>query len=313
MVDRLSTSALISRTLGNLRPRETSLSFAEPCKAQHQAGITPRVSSGWEPAACRAALLRRTQVFSWKIECETTVPPCHKWGKPFLIMHEIKESYHPFSLVLVELHLFEPPVQGREFGQDPAGELLKHSGHRALLLWGELEGITLAGSEDDEVKTGPNSSPLCKGIKKGDEVKRFSLAAVIKAMSTSCHLEIRLSINKNFSTRGLEQATRQAVASPPLEVFKRAEAEPWLMQSSVGSSPVLRWRLDQRHSEVTSHKHFNKSMKSCEGYYGPDTGFSVHAPLSPSCSRQCPGLYLTCNALAHVGCPQLPTSWRDSW
>lgn len=128
---------------------------------------------------------------------------------------------------------------------DPAGELLRHSvGHRPPHLWGELEGIRLAGSEDDEVKTGPNSSPLCKGIKKGDEVKHFSLAAVIKAMSTSCHLEIRLSINKNFFTRGLEQATREAVASPSLEVLKMTAAEPWLMQSSGGSSPVWRWSLD---------------------------------------------------------------------
>lgn len=83
----------------------------------------------------------------------------------------------------------------------------------------------MAGSED-EVKAGPNSSPLCNGIKKGDEVKHFSLA-VIKAMSTSYHLEIRLSINKNFFTRGLEEATRQAsVASPSLEVFEMTAAKP---------------------------------------------------------------------------------------
>lgn len=167
------------------------------------------------------------------------------------------------------------------------------------------------GSEDDEVKTGPMSSPQCKDIRKGEDAKRFSLAAVIKAMSTSCHLEIRMSINKNFFTRGLEQATRKAVASPSLEVFKMTAAEPWLMQSSVGSSPVLRWSLEtfRGHFPPT----FYKSMKSCKGCYGPDPGFSVHALQSPSCSRQCSGLYHTCNALAHVGCPQLPTSWRDSW
>lgn len=99
----------------------------------------------------------------------------------------------------------------------------------------------LAGSEDDEVKTRPNNSQLCKGIKKGDEVKHFSLAAMIKAIPTSCHSEIRLSINKNFSTRGLEQASRQAVMSPSLEVLKMTETEPWLMQSTVSSCPVLRW------------------------------------------------------------------------
>lgn len=85
----------------------------------------------------------------------------HKWGKPLLVTQEIRGSCRPFCLVLVRLHLFEPPVQegGGDAGQDPAGELLKQSGPRALLLWGELEGIKLAESVDDEVKTGCNSSP----------------------------------------------------------------------------------------------------------------------------------------------------------
>lgn len=91
---------------------------------------------------------------------EPTVPFHHSWGKPLLTKQEINGSFHHLCLVPVRLHLFESPIQegGEEAGWDPAGDLLKCSEPRAL-LWGELEGIKLAESDDGEVKTGRNSSP----------------------------------------------------------------------------------------------------------------------------------------------------------
>lgn len=207
-------------------------------------------------------------------------------------MQENKGSCRPFCLVLVRLRLFEPPIQdwGGEAGQDPSGEPLKCSGPKAL-LWGELEGARFADSDDYKVKTGCNSSPQAmQGQLKDDGDKPFSVAAVTEAMATSCDLGVRSNTRKNVFARRREEVTRQAVASPPLEVVKNQadRAMDDSIQCRLQPCFVAEFRLETTRGPLLPS--FQQvSEIQLQGILWSWHGFHC-APQSRSCSRQCPDL-----------------------